>query len=84
MVEAFRLGAQAIHDVAETLPAGQLRIGHAEKLVPARELLNLVMTSKAVHASVKLLGMNGRHQLAEDRLSGVHPASVVWDGEPRE
>ena len=84
MVEAFRPGAQAIHDVAQALAPGQLRIGHAEKLVPARELLNLVVAGELPHTPLELLRMNQRHQLSENGLSCVHPASLAAEASSRE
>jgi hypothetical protein len=77
MVETFPPGAPAVHDVAQTLPAGQLRVGHAQELIPTRELLDLVLAPKPVDATRELLRMDRSHQLAEDGLSGVHAASFV-------
>ena len=44
MIQLGANGPQAGLDVAQTLPERQLRKGHAEKLIEAGELLDLVLS----------------------------------------
>jgi len=43
MIELALLRAQASFDIAQTLPIGELREGHAKKLIPARKGLEFVV-----------------------------------------
>jgi hypothetical protein len=43
MIELALLRAQASFDIAQTLSIGELREGHAKKLIPARKSLEFVV-----------------------------------------
>jgi hypothetical protein len=53
VVELGRLAAQAGFDVAQALPVSQLREGHAQELVRAGELLDLVFPAVAGDAAAE-------------------------------
>jgi len=54
MIEPAFLRAQAGYEVAQTLAEGQLRKGHAEKLVPTRKTPYPVVARVALHTLAKL------------------------------
>ncbi len=75
-VAALLVGrAQTGLDIPQALPAGQLGEGHAQVLVPAGEVLDLVVAVVALDAGAKRVGRQEVHKLREDRPSGVHPPS---------
>jgi hypothetical protein len=43
MIKLALLRPQASFDIAQTLPIGELREGHAKKLIPARKSLEFVV-----------------------------------------
>ena len=69
-------GSQARLDVAQTLPERQLREGHAEKLIEAGELLDLVLSSIPANSLSELVHRDMLEQLREDGLAVVHGPSL--------
>jgi hypothetical protein len=53
-------------DVAQALAKGQLRKGHAQKLIPAGEAFDLVVAVVALHALAKFVRGEKIHQLGEN------------------
>ena len=69
-------GPQAGLDVAQTFPEGQLREGHAEKLIEAGELLDLVLSPVPANSLPELVHRDMLEQLREDGLAVVHGPSL--------
>src|SRR3989304_2284251 len=59
-------------DVAKTLAIGQLGEGHCQKLIPAREALEIVVASITGDAFLKLLVWKMLHQLSKNGASKIH------------
>jgi hypothetical protein len=76
MIELGAARIQAGLDVAEAFPPGQLSESHANKLAPAGELTNFVITAKTGDAALELLGMNGLKKLRQDKFSRMHPRTM--------
>ncbi len=77
--QVIKLGAsrtQTGFDVAQTLAIGQLREGHAQKMIPATEPLNFVHAAITIHASLKLLGMDPSRQLRKNSRWMIHPTTL--------
>lgn len=72
MVELVLLRAQAGLDVAQALAVSELREGHAQILVHAREGLDLVIAVIARNAPAKSMPGQMIHKLCEDEFAGVH------------
>jgi hypothetical protein len=47
--------------------------GHAQKLIPTRKALHLVLTAIAMDTSAELLRVDGFDQLRKHNFSGIHP-----------
>lgn len=73
VVQLGRLGLKASGDIPQALPIGQLRKGHAQKLVPTSERSGVEVA--VVLADQPSKGVPGRqlHQLGENQLPCVHP-----------
>ena len=69
-------GSQARLDVAQTLPERQLREDHAEKLIEAGELLDLVLSSIPADSLSEIVHGDMLEQLREDGLAVVHGPSL--------
>ena len=65
MIEFGALGAQAYFDVPKALPKGQLREGHAQKLIQAREGLHFELAPIAGDATAEGAQRKMLHQLRE-------------------
>jgi hypothetical protein len=50
----------------------QLRKGQTQKLIPARETLDVAMPLIPIHAQAELIARQKVHQLRENRLSKIH------------
>lgn len=72
MIELAALRSRAGFDVAQALAIGQLREGHAQVLIEAREALDLVLGLVARDAATKRVQRQVLHQLRENRLARVH------------
>jgi hypothetical protein len=72
MIEFGTQGSQTGFDVAQALAIGQLREGHAEKLVETGERSYAMIASMAFDATPELVLGQEVHELSEDGLSGVH------------
>jgi len=72
VVELGRLRPQTGLDVAQALPIRQLRKRHAQKLIQAREGLDLVLSLVASHAPAKGGQWQMLHHLSEDEFALVH------------
>src|SRR3972149_6390610 len=59
-------------DVAQAFPVRQLRERHRQKLIPAREALEIVIASITGDAFGKLLVWKMLHQLRKDGASEIH------------
>jgi hypothetical protein len=55
MIEFPLSRTETSFDVSEAFPIGQLSKGHAEKLVPAREVFDFVVAIVTVNAFVKIV-----------------------------
>ena len=69
-------GPQAGLDVAQTLPERQLRKGHAEKLIEAGELLDLVLSPVPADSLSEVVHGDMLEQLREDGFAVVHGPSL--------
>jgi hypothetical protein len=71
---------QAGLDVAQALAKGQLRKGHAQKLIPTGEALDFEVAVVPLNALAKFVSREKIHQLGENSFSGIHgrvpPSSV--------
>jgi hypothetical protein len=72
VVELLRHGTEADLDVAQALPIGELREGHREVLVPAREAAEPMVAAVSLHAAGERFVRNEAHELREDGASLVH------------
>ena len=71
------LGAQACLDVAQTLSEGHLCKAKREEVVPWRKRIGARRDSSAgLVGALELPMWDARHDLGEDSLAGVHPASL--------
>ena len=64
--------SQAGLDVAQALAKGQLRKGHAQKLIPAGKALDFEVAVVSLNALPKFVRREKIHQLGENRFSGIH------------
>jgi hypothetical protein len=60
-------------DVAQALPIGKLREGHAKELVPAGEPAKPGIAAVSLHTAGKRLVGSQAHKLCENGASLVHP-----------
>ena len=65
--------AEACLDVAQTFAVSQLREGHRQILVPARETSPVRVTAITGDTLLKLVGGQVRHELSEYSLADMHP-----------
>jgi hypothetical protein len=72
VVQLGRDSSQAGFDVAKTLAPGELRKGHAQKLVATGETSRSIVAAITPHAGVELVTRNILHQLREDQLAREH------------
>lgn len=81
VIELAPLGAQAGLDVAQALPVGEPRKGHAQELIEAGEALDLVMAAVALDTAMK--GTQGQvsRELCKDEFAGVHRICSQWGRE---
>jgi len=77
VIKSVRARRQAVDRISQTVPIGQLRKRHAEKLIPAGKRLNLVVAPVPRHASVELLRMYRIEELNKNRPSCIHATSVA-------
>ena len=72
VVQPTRLSAKIDFDVAQGLAVGQLRKGHGEKLVQAREVLDLVLSPVLGHTASERAQRQIEHELRKYELALVH------------
>ena len=72
MVELGGMGAQTSLDVAQAFPVGQLREGHAQKLIEMRKSERRITPRVLVHATPKSVQWQMIHELSEYQLSRMH------------
>ena len=77
VVELILTGTEAGFDVGQTIPISQLTKGHAEKLVPAGEGFDLVVSGIEMDAPLKALGVDMVHKLGEYVFLGKHFRGVA-------
>lgn len=83
MVGQSTLGPQARFDVPQALPEGHLREAEREEVIPRRKRIGSGRGNVAGEVgSLKLPMRDARHDLGEDSLSGVHPASLHRNRRP--
>lgn len=73
--EVIQLGllrSQTGFDIAQTFSEGQLRKGHAKKLIQARKRFYFVFAAVARHDSAKRMQREMLHELRENQLARVH------------
>jgi len=75
VVELFLGCPEADLDVSEAFAIGELGKGQAEKLVPARKALDLVVAVVALYALAKLVDGEEIHQLRENSPTSIHQPS---------
>ncbi len=80
VIQLRLLRPQTGFDIAQAFPTGQLREGQTEKLIEAREGVNLVVTSVTLHAAAKLLQGQKVHQLSKHSPTGIHALFLVRRG----
>ena len=72
--------AQTRFDIPQTLPVGQLRKGHTQKLIPTRKTFHLVIALVPFHTLAKLVRGDKVHQLSKNDSPDIHrpsPFSVM-------
>jgi hypothetical protein len=69
---------QACFYIAQTFPVSQLREGHRQILVPARETSQVRVTAIAGYTFLELLAWGMLNQLREDGTASVH-STIVSD-----
>ena len=74
VVQLAAHSAQAGFDVAQTLAVGQLRKGHGQILVAAREAPMVRISTITLDTLLELVGGQVIQELGEDGLSGIHPS----------
>ena len=74
VVELAAHRPQARLDVAQALAVSQLREGHRQILVPARETSPVRVAAIAGDALLKLVGGQVIHELGENSLADIHPS----------
>jgi hypothetical protein len=72
MVQLATKGSQAGLDIAETFAVRQLREGHRQILIPAREASRSRIAAVARHATAELAIRQKAQQLGEDSPTLVH------------
>jgi len=78
MVQTGLMGAQTYLDVPQTLALGQLRKGHAEKLIPTTETLDAIVPLVMLYASVEFVPRQESKKLREDILACVHDPTLLF------
>jgi hypothetical protein len=81
VVELIGARGQTILDVAWAFAKGQLREGHAQKLIPARKGPEFVIALITLHTPAELLRMDQLDNLRKNRFSREH-ASRIRDPAP--
>ena len=66
------LGAKTGFDISKAFSVGQLRKGHAKKLIETTEGLDLVVPIVSLDATSKGMHWKMFHYLGEDHLSYMH------------
>jgi hypothetical protein len=74
--ELRRVGRQAGFDVAQTLAPSQLREGKDAEQLCGRQLARARIAVSPGHNAAEGLPGNKLHDLSEERLAGVHAASL--------
>ncbi len=72
--------AQTRFDIPQTLPVGQLRKGHTEKLIPTRKTFHLVIAFVPFYTLAKLVRWYKIHQLSKNDSPDIHrpsPSAVM-------
>ena len=72
VVELVALRSQTDLDVAQTLPAGQLREGHAQELAHAREGLRVSVSAISPNTFAESVHRQMFHHLRENELACIH------------
>jgi hypothetical protein len=72
MVQLATKGSQAGFDIAETFAVRQLRKGHRQVLIPAREASRSRIAAVTRYASTELAIRQKAQQLGEDSPTLVH------------
>jgi hypothetical protein len=75
VVELGGLRPQARGDVAQTLSIGQLREGHATKLIGATEIADSPIAAVTLDDATEGLPRKMIHQLSEHQLADMHARS---------
>ena len=75
VIKLVALCSKACLDVPQALPIGQLGEGHTEKLIEARECLDLVFSTVSGHAATKRCQRKMPRQLCKNQRSLVHHAT---------
>ncbi len=72
VIQPSGLGAQVDFDIAQGLAVGQLREGHGEELIQAREIFDLVFAPVVGHTATKRAQGQIEHKLRKYELALVH------------
>jgi len=72
VIQPPNLGAQINLDIAQRLAVGQMAKGHGEKLIQAREVLDLVFAPMVSHTATKRAQRQIEHELRKYELALVH------------
>lgn len=84
VVELAAHGMEARFDISQAFSVSQLGEGHRQKLIPAREPLQIPVTAVAGDTFLKVLVRSVRHQLGENGAASVHgplstPPKKAWN-----
>jgi hypothetical protein len=67
--------AQTCLNIAQALAIGELREGHRQKLVAAREVLDVAIATVLQHQPLESLPRQELHELSEHEFAGAHRPS---------
>jgi hypothetical protein len=76
-IEQVWAGSQANFYVGQAIPISDLSKSHRQELIPARELIDLVMAAVASNATAKLFGMDPIGELRKNQFSSRHDAILA-------
>src|SRR6185437_9962852 len=75
VIELCRMRAHTGLEVAQALAVGELRQGHRQELVAAREVLDVTIAVVLEHKPLESLPRQELHQLSEHEFAGAHGRS---------
>jgi len=72
MIELGTMSTYADQQIPQTIPAGELAKHHAQQLIPAFKVFDIIVPGVGINASVKYPVGKKSSNLVEDKLSLIH------------